>query len=402
VSGEKPGPKPGAKPGPRLRIGLVGTGLIAQVMHLHYLAELDGQFEVAAVCDLDENGARACAERYGIPAAFTDWRDMLGHPLDAVLVATSGSHAPIAVAAARAGRHVFVEKPMCFSADEGRAMVAAAEQAGVKLMVGYPKRYDPAFARMREETAQVTGARLLRVTTFEAPLRPYVEHYPLLPRTPLPPEITARLRADSDERIMTAVGAADKLERQVYEGVLLDTLVHELNTVRGLLGEPTRLEYVSLAMDCVTVMLRFGTLPVAIHWIDLPGIARYGMEFALYAPERRLRLTFPSPFLRNEPAVFEVEEGAGNSGRSWRTEEVTGYASGFRRELEAFHDCIVNDREPVTSGIDGLRDITLCQAIIDSHHRGVPVDDPAGAGELPRSDSQQSQTASTVQTASES
>ena len=104
----------------------------------------------------------ACAERYGIPAVFTDWRDLLGHPLDAVMVLTSGSHAPIAEAAARAGRHVFVEKPMCFSADEGRAMVAAAERAGVKLMVGYPKRYDPAFARMREETARLTGARLLR------------------------------------------------------------------------------------------------------------------------------------------------------------------------------------------------------------------------------------------------
>ena len=169
----------------RLRVGLVGTGVIAQVMHLHYLAELADRYEVAAVCDLDADGARACAERYGIPAVFTDWRDLLGHPLDAVMVLTSGSHAPIAEAAARAGLHVFVEKPMCFSADEGRAMIAAAERAGVKLMVGYPKRYDPAFARMREETAQLTGARLLRVTTFESPLRPYIEHYPLLPRAPL-------------------------------------------------------------------------------------------------------------------------------------------------------------------------------------------------------------------------
>ena len=58
--------------------------------------------------------------------------------------------------------------------------------------------------------------------------------------------------------------------------MLLDTLVHELNTVRGLLGEPDRLDYVSLAEHTVTVMLRFGGLPVAIHWIDLPGIARYG------------------------------------------------------------------------------------------------------------------------------
>ena len=265
---------------------------------------------------------------------------------------------------------------MCYSADEGRAMVSAAEQAGVKLMTGYPKRYDPAFARMREETARLSGARLLRVTTFESPLRPYVAHYPLLPRSPLPDEVAAGLRADTDQRITAALGPATGLERQVYEGVLLDTLVHELNTVRGLLGEPTRVDYVSLAMDCVTVMLRFGSLPVAIHWIDLPGIARYGMEFALYAPDRRLRLTFPSPFLRNEPATLEIEDGWAGSARAWRTEEVSSYESGFKRELEAFHDWIVTGREPATAGRDGLRDIALCQAIIECHHRGVPLEDP--------------------------
>ena len=53
-------------------------------------------------------------------------------------------------------------------------------------------------------------------------------------------------------------------------------------------------------------MLRFGELPVALHWIDLPGISRYEMEFACYAPDRRVRLAFPSPFLRNEPAVLEI------------------------------------------------------------------------------------------------
>jgi len=365
----------------RVRVGLVGTGVIAQVMHLHYLAELGDRFEVAAVCDLDSDSARACAERYRIPATFTDWRDLVEHPLDAVMVLTSGSHAPIAEAAARAGRHVFVEKPMCFSGAEGQAMVAAAEAAGVVLMTGYPKRYDPAFARMREETAGLDGTRLLRVTTFESPLRPYIGHYPLLPRVPLPAEVTVALNQDSDERIRAAVGsAATELERQVYAMVLLDTLVHELNTVRGLLGEPTRLDYASLALDQVTVMLRFGDLPVAIHWIDLPGIARYGMEFALYAPDRRLRLTFPSPFLRNEPATLEIEGGTGGTGRSWRTEEITGYESGFKNELVAFHDSIVTGRPAPTSGEDGLRDVALCQAIIDSHHRSEPVDYPSMVG----------------------
>jgi predicted dehydrogenase len=360
----------------RIRVGLVGTGVIAQVMHLHYLAELSGVFEVAALCDLDGDSARACADRYGVPAAYTDWHDLIAHPLDAVMVLTSGSHATIAEAAARAGRHVFVEKPMCYSAAEGQAMVAAADQAGVILMVGYPKRYDPAFTRLQAKAAALDDARLLRVTTFESPLGPYIGHYPLLPRAPLPEQVAAAARADSRARIEVATPAATELERGVYEMVLLDTLVHELNSVRGLLGEPTRLEYASLALNQVTVLLRFGEVPAAIHWIDLPGIARYGMEFALYAPGERLTLTFPSPFLRNEPATLAIEGGAGGASRSWKTEEVVGYESGFKKELIAFGEAIATGRPPPTSGRDGLRDITLCQAIIDSHHRSAPVEDP--------------------------
>lgn len=365
----------------RLRVGLVGTGLIAQVMHLHYLTEMADRFEVAAVADIAPGSARACAERYGIPAVFTDWAELLAHPLDAVLVLTSGSHAPIAVAAARAGLHVFTEKPMCFSVAEGREMVAAAERAGVTLMVGYPKRYDPAFARFQKEAAQLTGARLMRVTTFESPIPAYVGHLPLLPRVPPPAGLARRFRDDNDARVQAALGAAaSPLERAVYENVLLDTLVHELNTIRGVLGEPDRLDYVSLGTDTVTVMFRFGRLPVALHWIDLPGISRYEMEFAVYAPDRRLRLAFPSPFLRNEPAVLEIEGGDAASARSWRTEEVVSYESGFKRELAAFHQSAVSGAAPATSGLDGLRDIALCQAIIECHRRGAPVDEPSGIG----------------------
>ena len=79
-------------------------------------------------------------------------------------------------------------------------------------------------------------------------------------------------------------------------------------------------------------MLRFGDLPAAIHWIDLPGIARYGMEFALYAPDRRACLSFPSPFLRNEPAVLEIEGGDPGGARSWRSQEVVSYSSGFQAD----------------------------------------------------------------------
>jgi predicted dehydrogenase len=364
----------------RLRVGVVGTGVIAQVMHLHYLEELADSYEVAAVCDIVPENARAAAERYGVPSVFSDWRDMLREPLDAVLVLTSGSHAPIAIAAARAGMHVLVEKPMCFSVPEGQAMVGAARQAGVTLMVAYPKRYDPAYARFRKEAGEVAEPRLLRVTTFESPFRPYIEHYRLLPPVPPPADVVEVLRADTEASITGALGDASEFERRTYHMVLLDTLVHELNTVRGLLGEPDRLDYVDLRDSSLTAMLRFGDLPVAIHWIDLPGIARYQMEFALYGPEARVRLAFPSPFLRSEPALLETEGGDAGTAQSWRTEETVSYESGFKRELVAFRDCVVNGTEPVTSGLDGLRDIALCQAIIESYRLGGPVDRPTSLG----------------------
>ncbi|HEX2319236.1 MAG TPA: Gfo/Idh/MocA family oxidoreductase [Streptosporangiaceae bacterium] len=360
----------------RLRVGVVGTGVIAQVMHLHYLGELADRFEIAAVCDIVPENARACAERYRVAAAFTDWREMLRRPLDAVLVLTSGSHAPIAIAAAEAGLHVLVEKPMCFSVEEGLAMVAAAERAGVTLMVAYPKRYDPAFARFKLEAAAVTDSRLLRVTTLESPFQPYIGHYPLLAPAAVPAEVADRLRDETSASIRSAIGAADDFERRVYHQVLLDTMVHELNTIRGLLGEPDGLDYVDVRDHGLTALLRFGDLPVAIHWIDLPGIARYEMEFALYASDRRVILSFPSPFLRSEPALLAIEGGEAGTARSWRTEETVSYESAFKRELAAFGDCIMTGSEPVTSGHDGLADIAVCQAIIESHRSGQPVDKP--------------------------
>src|SRR5437868_14008364 len=110
---------------PRLRIGIIGCGLIAQVMHLHYLRELDDRFEIAALCDLSRTVVDRLGDAYAVSRRFTDWRDLLEAPLDAVMVLTSGSHEPIALAVAQAGRHLFIEKPIALSGAEGRALVAA-------------------------------------------------------------------------------------------------------------------------------------------------------------------------------------------------------------------------------------------------------------------------------------
>jgi len=361
----------------RVKVGVIGCGLIAQVMHLHYLRELGDRFEIAALCDISEEVREACAREYGVEKTFASWEEMLEQPLDAVLVLTSGSHAPIAVAAAGKGIHVFVEKPMCFGVVEGREMVAAAEAAGVTLMVGYNKRYDPAYRRLAEEKGALSDLRLVQITTLESPLQPYVQHYELHRAQRLPEETARALAADSAARVAAVIPEADKLSRWAYHMILLDTLVHELNAMRGVLGEPERLEFADIRETGLTAIFKYGSAQCILAWVDLPGIARYSMEFAFYSPERRLILSFPSPFLRSMPTVLATEEGEAQSPRSTRTEEITSFAESFKEELIHFHACVTEHRQPVTSGRDTLRDLALCEAIVAAHRTGKAIDHPS-------------------------
>lgn len=360
----------------RLRVGVIGVGVIGQVMHLHFLRELKDRFEIAAICDLSIDTARGCADEYGVEAVFTDWREMLRSPLDAVLVLTSGSHAPIAVEAARAGLHVFVEKPMCFSTAEATEMVDAATSAGVTLMVGYPKRYDPAFVRFREEVSRIEGPKLLRVTTTESPFLPYIEHYALVDPGSVSDTVLAPLREDSHRRLVAAIGTDDAFLVEQYQAVLLDTLVHEINTVRGVLGEPARLDYVDMRKGSLAVILNYGPTSAAIHWVDVPGMTRYSMEFMMFGSSQRATLTFPSPYLRNAPTMLELESGTANDVASWRRDDVTSYESGFKEELVAFYDAVTGVAPVATDGADSGRDIAMCQAIIRFVQDGRPIERP--------------------------
>jgi predicted dehydrogenase len=103
------------------------------------------------------------------------------------------------------------------------------------------------------------------------------------------------------------------------------------------------------------------------------------MEFALFAPTRRATLAFPSPFLRNEATVLEIESGDPGGAQSSQAREVTSFESGFKHELIAFHDAVVAGTRPPTTGADTRRDIALCQAIIECGRTGRPIDRPTGA-----------------------
>jgi len=346
-------------------------------MHLHYLRELSDRFEIAAVCDVAEEVRSACAREYGVPQQFASWQELLAIRLDAVLVLTSGSHAPIAIAAARAGIHALVEKPMCFSVAEGRAMIEAANAAGTVLMVGYNKRYDPAYARLVAEARTLADLRLVRITTLESPIAPYVQQYNLRRGAPLPKSLAQSLQDDDDARITAALGDVDALSRWAYRSVLLDSLVHEFNTMRGVMGEPDTLEFADIRETGLTAIFKYGSAQCILAWVDLPDIARYSMELGFYSPERRVTLAFPSPFLRSMPTLFISEDGTPGSPRASRTEEVASYQESFKEELIHFHDCVTTGRRPTTSGADALHDIALCEAVVAVHRERVAREHPS-------------------------
>lgn len=362
------------------RVGVVGCGLIAQVMHLPHLAELGDRFRIAALCDLSEEVATGCAQRYALEPVHTRWQDLIEEPLDAVLIATSGDHAPIAIAAAQAGLHVFVEKPMALCSRDAAAMVDAARRAGVRLMVGTMKRYDPAYERLAELLPMLDELRLIRVTTLESPFAPYVANYPLIKGGPVDGAVIAELHEAEQEAVQSALGDADEQTRHCYRWILLDNLVHELNALGGLLGEASEIRSADLSPACASINLRFGGADCHLSWVDLPGIARYRQEFAFYGPDQRLILELPSPFLRSMPSRLIVEEGEVGTAHSWVREEIVSYEEAFKRELIEFSDCINTGREPRTSGEDGLRDIRLAEAVASANLAAMRPDAVSDGG----------------------
>lgn len=101
-----------SKTGSPLRVGVIGCGGIAQMMHLPFLAERPDMFSIKALADIDSRTLELVGRQYHVDHLYTDHRQLLDEDLDAVLILSGGSHALGVVDAARAGKHLFVEKPL--------------------------------------------------------------------------------------------------------------------------------------------------------------------------------------------------------------------------------------------------------------------------------------------------
>jgi predicted dehydrogenase len=137
----------------KLRVGVIGLGEVAQVIHLPVLQDLADRYEVAAVCDISPGLLQRIGDRYSVESRYAAAADMVaGEDLDCVFVLNSDEyHAECVIAALQHGMHVFVEKPMCLSPQEAAAIIRARDDAGRAVMVGYMRRFAPAFVQARDQ-----------------------------------------------------------------------------------------------------------------------------------------------------------------------------------------------------------------------------------------------------------
>ena len=134
----------------RFRVGIIGCGGIFRNLHSPYYQEPTRRADIVAIADINESSANEQADKFGADA-YTDYRQLLDrNDIDAVDVCVHPRpHLEITKAAAEAGKHILMEKPMCCTVAEGDEMVAAAENAGVLLMVAYMMRFDPGYMKLK-------------------------------------------------------------------------------------------------------------------------------------------------------------------------------------------------------------------------------------------------------------
>jgi predicted dehydrogenase len=355
---------------PRIRVGVIGCGTVAQIMHLPYLRSLSDRFEIAALADLSPATLAHLGDRFGVLAQhrYTDHRALLDTDIDAVLVLTSGSHAPAVLDAISAGKHVLVEKPLCLTLREADEITTAAARAGVIVMVGYMKRFDPGFRHGSELIRAMRDTRYVQINTLHPSEEQYIDMHGVVRFHDVPATILARHRAAHEALLDEAVGALTDALRFVYYDVFLGSMVHDINALRALIGEPERVLFTdvwpadSTTPSVTTVLHHPGELRTVYTWTYLAQVRDYVEEIAVLSPTERVRIQFPSPFLKHWPTPVLAQRM--ESGALVQTRYEVSYDEAFREELCAFHDCVTGDKQPLTDVADARADIALLQRIL--------------------------------------
>jgi UDP-N-acetylglucosamine 3-dehydrogenase len=336
--------KPGHRP---LRLAVVGAGWAGRRQG-QAIAELGGAIELVCLVDNDAEHLRSVAAEQGIERTTTDVESVLGDPeIDAVSICTPHRlHAPMSIAAARAGKHVLVEKPMASTVAEATAMIEAADSQEVRLVVAENQVYEPSTRRLAELVSAGEGIGNL---AFAAVVDGY--------RAPDP-------RYD---------GRRDWLTRPEAGGTGTWMLqgIHTVARTRHIFGEiasvyvrehrtPTFLRPDLEATMSGLLVLQSG---VSVWLVQTPEVALQArMIVQLYGDEG---------VVLADANGYEMR----SSGQSQpaRVEYPVDSLSSFALELRAFANEVATDAVAPTSGRSERRSLAVVEAGLESARTGLPV-----------------------------
>lgn len=360
----------------RIKVGVIGCGAIAQIQHLPHLRELDEQFAIAGLADLSPQLLAAVGADYGVPEGrrFLDYRDLVRSDIDAVIVCPSGSHAPPSIAAAEAGKHILVEKPMCTTLAEAEAMVAAADRAGVILMVAYMKRHEPAYQFVQERVRAMSDVRFVQINHLHPDNSLHTAEFKVRRFDDLPAGVREAWQREQRDLVAAALGyaAGSTVPEAILfaYNIILGSMIHDIGNLHGLFGPPRQVLSAEIWQHgrAISTVLGYGDGKRAIcSWVDLPELWEFKETLEVYGSRERAIVSFPTGFARGLPSIVTLH-GMDSDRTPWR-QEYQWHDNPFKLELQHFGACIRAGQEPITPGRDAIADIALVGDIVKAYLR---------------------------------
>lgn len=328
----------------KVKIAVIGTGRMGSV-HARNIARLVPEADLVAVCDIRLEVAQAVADELGIQRVVQDYHELLTDPeIEAILIATStDTHAFIMKDVAEAGKHIFCEKPLALELDKIDEALEAVEKAGVKLQVGFNRRFDKSFQKVHEIVAsgEIGHPCILHITSRD-------------------PEVPAMefMRVSGGMFLDMTIHDFDMARFQVGE-------IEEVYAIGGVLIEPELNEFGDIDTNVVTLKFSNG----AVGAIDNSRKAVYGYD-------QRLEV-----FCSNGTAMAENErenvavKGNPDGFHSSRIPHffMNRYAPCYVEEVRQFIECVRDDKQTPINGADGRAAVVLGYAAWKSLRQNRPV-----------------------------
>ena len=349
-----------------VNVGIIGTGTVAQLMHLPILSDLRDLYRIAAVSDVSPSVLDYISHKYNAKAYASPF-DLVKDPdVDAVFVLSPDQyHAEYAKAAIEAGKHVFVEKPVTLCMEDLQELIDLEKSHPDQIcMVGYMRRYAQGFLQCKELLAgddRPIEYLRMRDIILEGDFFIGQTKQPFMAQGDVPAEVVEESRRRRYEQVGRALGEGCTDQQRMTYVMLTGLGCHTLAAVRELVGLPVKIESVSVRGEHVVIVFRYNDFLAVYEIVNDQDIVQFDASIEIYQKSRRMTIKHETPYLRYQPHTFEVVESGKEDTKT--TKFGPDYRDSFENEVKYYHDCIVRGVQPKTDFVDAMADLELFRDI---------------------------------------